>query len=232
MSTVKTIFPSIGYLLIALAVLFGVSLSLDDSARTLMLAESGIIETASAAGYFLCAGYILVCSRRFDLPVYPYFPLLFILFGLRELDFDKRFTSIGLLKSKFYVSSVPTLGEKTVGILLITLLLYLAWCLLKNHIWVWKRAINTYSQVYIGGLMTFSLMVLAKTIDGLPRKLRPLGVQVNDTLATRLNDLEEILELGIPGLIFLSILAYVYAVESQRRQPASLAWEAGSDRTG
>ncbi|MGD9687109.1 MAG: hypothetical protein AB7U43_09075, partial [Desulfobacter sp.] len=90
--------------LVSLLLLFLFSATLDDATRKAFLGEDGPVEIASAALYFVCCAYALLRGGGAFLKKYPYFVVIPLLFGMRELDFDKRFTTIGVLKSKFYVS--------------------------------------------------------------------------------------------------------------------------------
>ena len=96
----------------------------------LWIEEGGVIETLSVFGYFLCVLLILLKGKWAYIKKYNYFLILIILFGLRELDFDKRFTTMGILKSKFYLSNSVPVTEKLIGLLVIAILLYIFFLLL------------------------------------------------------------------------------------------------------
>ena len=52
-----------------------------------------------------------------------YLVVLITFFGCRELDFDKRFTAVGVLKSRFYLSTDIPVFEKLIGLIVIALII-------------------------------------------------------------------------------------------------------------
>ena len=174
----------------------------------LWIDEGGIIETASAVGYFLCALLILLKGKWSYIKKYNYFFILVILCGFRELDFDKKFTTMGIFKSRFYISgSVPAV-EKFIGLLVIAILLYIVVSVFRNHLKDFFRKIKTISPVHIGSLMVFLTMCFTKTIDGLARKLGDVNIHINQQTSTYFEVIEEVLELGIPLLMITTFIIY------------------------
>lgn len=174
----------------------------------LWIKEGGIIETLSVVGYFLCVVLILLRGGWSYIKKYNYFFILIILFGLRELDFDKRFTTMGIFKSKFYVSSNVPMTEKFIGLLVIMVLLYIIVSIVKNHSKGFFNKIKQRSPVHLGALITFLTIVFAKSIDGIARKLGYLNIFMDEQAAERFEMVEEVLELGIPLLILATLLIY------------------------
>mgnify|MGYP006900560329 FL=1 len=121
-------------------------------------------------------------------------PVILILMALRELDVDKRFTSEGVLQLRLYTGSSP-LWEKALGLAVVLLILVCAWrlarislarCwrgLLRGANWAWLVATGA------------ALIVIAKAMDGLDRKLAPWGIAVDPVTAMRAGRIEEVLEL-------------------------------------
>lgn len=192
----------------ALALLFAFSLTLDAAARELWLKEGGIVESLSAAGYFVCAFLMLYRGGLRYVRQYHYFFLMVLLFGLRELDFDKRFTSMGLLKARLYTSSDAPAFEKLIGLLLIALLLYLAVTIVRRHYRRFIYGVRSLSPIHVNALLIVVFLVVSKTLDGIARKLGAFGVAIAQDLSAHLATLEEILELGVPILILFVIHQY------------------------
>jgi hypothetical protein len=174
----------------------------------LWINEGGIIETLSVVGYFLCAVFILLKGGWSYIKQYYYFFILIILFGLRELDFDKRFTTMGIFKSKFYVSSSVPVTEKFMGLLAIAVLLYIIVSIVKNHSHGFFSKIKKLSSVHVGVLITFLTMVFSKSIDGIARKLGSLNIIMDEHTAECFEVVEEVLELGISLLILATLFIY------------------------
>ncbi|MBK1692658.1 hypothetical protein [Ectothiorhodospira mobilis] len=101
-----------GIVMVLLAVLFVATLPLTGDARELWLKEWGIVEMASALGY--AASILLLIFRRHALSLWP-FTVMITFFMLRELDLDKQFTTMGIFKSRFYISPETGLLEKLAG---------------------------------------------------------------------------------------------------------------------
>jgi len=95
-----------------LLVIYALTFSLDASGRDFWLSEGGVVESLSALGYFVCAALMLLMGGWHYVKKYHYVFMLVMLFGMRELDFDKRFTTMGIFKSKFYASSDVPMIEK------------------------------------------------------------------------------------------------------------------------
>ena len=60
----KQYFRSYGYVAAALAILAGIVLGFREAVEDILLTESGLIERASALGYFACAAYRLAKGGR------------------------------------------------------------------------------------------------------------------------------------------------------------------------
>ena len=166
-----------------------------------LLGETGPIERASALGYFLCAGYMLLAGGRDFAKRHAYIIVLVTLFGCRELDFDKRFTTMGILKSRFYMSSEVPLLEKLVGLIVIALLLWAVINIVKNHLTSTLANLSKLNERAVGVLMIFVLLAVSKSIDGLARKLKPLGVETSQQVSFLARSVEEVMELGVPILM-------------------------------
>jgi len=193
-------------LTIILFCLLSFSLKIED--RGFWLSEGGIVETMSALGYFLCALLILYFGRWTYLKKYHYFFLIVNLFGMRELDFDKRFTTMGILKSKFYVSDNVPITEKTIGLMVVALLVYIVVSIIKNHGKTFFYNMDLSSPVDVGVILVFISLIAAKTMDGIGRKLSDFGLTINEQAMIHFETLEEVLELGIPMMLISTFYIY------------------------
>jgi hypothetical protein len=152
-------------------------------------------------GYFLCAGYMLLGGGREFMKRYNYIIVLVALFGLRELDFDKRFTTMGILKSRFYLSSeVPPL-EKLIGLIVIALLTWAAIKIVRNHLASTVANLVEFNERAVGVVMIFVLLAVSKSIDGIARKLKPFGIETSQQISFLASSVEEVMELGVPILM-------------------------------
>ena len=198
--------------LCTIAILLISSLTFRVYEHPFLIQEGGVIETLSAVGYFACAFLIMLAGKWSYIKRYHYFLILIILFGLRELDFHKRFTTMGMFKLQFYLShSVPVI-EKLAGLLVIAIVLYIFSSIIRHHSRSFLSNIRRNSPVHIGGLLTVLVLVFTKTIDGIGRKLGDLNVVVDPHTSILFEVVEEVLELGIPLLILSTCIIY-FSVE-------------------
>lgn len=109
----KNIIP---FLIIATAYFLlvgGISLLPDHIAHEIVK-ENGPVEVLSAAGYFLFCIFLIRFNYTGDIKT-SFAPGFFLFFlGLRELDFHARFTTMGIFKTKFYVSPQVPFAEKII----------------------------------------------------------------------------------------------------------------------
>jgi hypothetical protein len=131
-----------------------------------------------------------------------------ILFMLRELDFDKKFTTMGVLKSKFYVSPVVPVAEKAIGAMVIALLIYAAVQCIRRHARNLIRGLGSACAVSIGICLVLVFLAVSKSLDGIGRKLHDLGIEISSRTSDVSAALEEILELGIPVILILAAAAF------------------------
>lgn len=211
-SQFMVLFAIIIFLMLSYALTF--NLGIED--RQLWLKENGIVEVLSAVGYFLCASLIIYMGKWSYFKKYHYFLFMVLLFGMRELDFDKRFTTMGILKSRFYISDHVPIIEKIIGLMFIALLAYIIISIIRNHYKTFFIGIKTFSLVHIGALLTLIFLVTSKTLDGIARKLRDFNIVMNEQTDIHLTTLEEMLELGIPMILILTFYVYFISVRSNK----------------
>ncbi len=200
----------IGFMLTGalLLLLFLSSLLLEGNNRDFLLEEGGVIESASVLGYFLCAAIIVYKGKLTYLKQYHYIFLLIIFFMLRELDFDKKFTTMGIFKSRFFISNTVPLAEKIVGAMVLLLLLYVIFMIIHRHSKYFLSGLKNHSIISFGVFITGTLLVASKSLDGIGRKLEGFGVKISNQTSMHATALEEILELGIPIILLLTFSAY------------------------
>lgn len=198
-------FLAFGLTYALLLVIFLASLGMTGETRDFWLKEGGIIETFSAAGYPICIGFILAKRGLREL---IFFALLFAFFGLRELDFDARFTTRGILTSMFYVDGNVPLMEKLIAGPVVLLLLFTVGSIVRNYWRVFFRELWRFSTEAVGAFLVMGMLFVSLMVDGLGRKLAVINIHISESFAMHAGAFEEILELGIPVIIFLTLNAY------------------------
>ena len=197
-----------------LFLLFISSTILDDSTRNMLLKEKGPIEIVSASLHFICFFLVVIKGGIAFFKAYPYFTILPLLFGFRELDFDVKFTTTGILKIKFFTRSDIPLYEKAIGFIIILSVVMLVLMMIKNHFRPLLTELKKRSVIAIGVVMTIFIIIASNTLDGLGRKTKSMGLELHPLILKYSSVAEEIVELGIPILMIL-MFSYYFSVKSK-----------------
>jgi hypothetical protein len=201
----------------ALGIIFGLSIFLSGHERDLLIEEGGIVESMTVILYSLCAVQILYFGGYSFQRKYYYFVTIVVLMGLRELDFHSRFTSMGIFKARFYTTASISPVEKLIGFSVIAYLIWIAVALFRYHRRDFILEFKDRSLLSFCILGAACLVAVSKTLDGLSRKLKSIGVSLKDQDSMHFTALEEVMELGIPIALILSFHIYF-----QRKQAAAL----------
>ena len=213
-------YSAILLILASVPISFAVATQLHKDQLAWFIMEGGIVEVLSAIGYLFCIAIILIGGGCRYLREHWYFIVLLAAFSAREFDLDKRFTAVGVFKSKFVLSPDVGLVAKMIGVSVVVVILiavgkilwrYSRHCLV--NVWKFKPL-----ELAIGWAGAF--LIIAKTIDGVGRKLAALGIPINETMIENLMYLEESLELAIPYLLCIAASFYF---NSRPRKPISLS---------
>lgn len=198
----------ISLFIVSLTVICLLSVNLDRSTTKLLFKEDGIVETASAIGYFVCMAFLLYIAGTHSLKSHWYLYVIFLAMSLRELDFDKRFTEIGILKSRFLISDEVNLPAKIIGglILLLMIIAVCTWAFRHTKDFITgllkQRAADWMAAFAIG------FIVFTKAIDGIARKLEPWGISFAKDTIQLATYFEEVFELAIPITFIYSMYLY------------------------
>ena len=136
-------------------------------------------------------------------------PLLLLLMALRELDFDKRFTEVGLLKLQYYLRPAP-ITDKLVGIVLLLVIAVAVWRVLRYNLGPWLRGLAARRADAWLVFVACGCVFIAKTIDGMDRKLAGFGVVFSQKVLIRAGRIEEVLELVFVLLVCLAIALFAH----------------------
>ena len=169
--------------------------------------EGGPIETLSAGGYFLFCLFIFYFNSISAIRT-SFAPGFFVLLlGLRELDFHARFTTMGMFKSRFFISpEVPIMEKTIVSIFIIGLVIYAV--IYFRRVWPgFKRALVSGKPWAISVACAVGCVVLSKILDGNSKFFVIFKPLVTDT-KTLARTAEECLELLIPIFFIRALLQY------------------------
>lgn len=210
MLTVFTI-PGVRVITVAVAVLIAVMSLLPSELAASLVKEHGPVEAATAAGFFIGAGWLLIRSIGKKSGDAFSASLIILLLGLRELDFHARFTTMGVFKTRYYISPEVPAGEKMVVTVIMIGLIILVWRFLLRHSKPFFSSLREGEKGAVVLALAIGSGILAKTMDSMSGPLRKaVGVFHSDP-RTCLRVAEETIELAIPMFICLAVYYYIAA---------------------
>ena len=191
---------------LGVVILVSIAGMVDPETKDAIFKEGALVETLSAVGYFVGLALLIFQMVKYKYSAGWSLCVMLLCFGLRELDFDKRFTTMGIFKSRFYLSSEVMFGEKMIGILVSAAVLACVYFLLKTFLRSFAEDIKAKKGHSLSIFIALAFLVLSKSIDGLGRKLKPLGITLSDSIHDLSGVIEESMELMIPVLLILAIM--------------------------
>jgi hypothetical protein len=168
------------------------------------LHEDGPVEKVSAALWGLCAVMVIYFSRSRVLGPQWQVWALFVVLSSRELDFDKRFLSEGILQLRLYSGDAP-IWEKAVGLMVVLLVLTIMLRLLRLNAPGFVSGLRHFRPWAWCGACAVGFVIVAKSIDGIGRKLGEFGLTLDPAVIETAMIYEELLELLAAALIAWSI---------------------------
>ncbi|MBO9429867.1 hypothetical protein [Sulfitobacter sp. R18_1] len=194
-------------LILAFAAQMVVVNGLAAATQTTLLAEGGFYESLSVVGYILCILALVWTLRGAVLRVW-YLPLVLAVMAGRELDLDKSLFTRGLFKARQYTGEGVPLGERLIAGLILALIVTAILLMLWRHARPYLTALFR-GRAWAGAvLLGIGFTVAYKLLDGIARKLAPLGIEVSADAERTAFVVEEIGELGIPVMFLVAILLW------------------------
>ena len=214
-----------------------------------LLQEGGIVESVSL-GLYLITGFALLATgvqrwiRRSNLaqngstpttcmgPMHPWFlAALVFCFAARELDFQKRFTGISVLKTRYYVSSEIGIFEKLIAFIVLATLALMVIHLFKIY---HQKIITRFKNGHLAGMLPVLAVLLVTLSKGLDTGIGSLSrngvIQLASSQKKGVMAGEEMSEVLIP-LVFLSmfIVSLLPKIKSRKTDAATVDYVADKD---
>lgn len=170
-----------------------------------LVVEHGPVEMLTVIGYFIAAtGLVLM----------PFFRpgsrtvlggILVLLLGLRELDFHSKFTTMGIFKSRYYLSpDVPQPEKGIVSILMILLIIVLIYFIRAHFPRFWNGLKKKEcAAVNIGLALLFAIG--SKGMDSISASLHWIAALYHENPARSMQINEEVIELAIPLFLLCAL---------------------------
>lgn len=187
-----------------LVALWVIASQLDRETTSTLIVENGVVETLTAACFLI--GSFLVFGGPELARRWPAAAIL-LMFGLRELDFHSRFTTMNITKSRFYLSPDVPFAEKLFGLCLLLFFVACVYLLLKRYGRGFMTRIRQAEGMAVAIATSVLFLAVAKSMDGLPRKLKPLGITMDDGARLLATAGEEVLEMGAAILLLICAIA-------------------------
>ena len=160
-----------------------------------LVKEGGALELSTVVALCLTTVVLICRDPRLAFGSHWHLPALTALLAMRELDFDKRFIETGILKLRLYTGDAPFV-LKVFGVAVIALVLICLYRLLRHDGRRFLMAVQQREAWALAILAGIFAVIVAKSIDGLGRKLAPFGISLSDAQGLLVIMLEETLELG------------------------------------
>jgi hypothetical protein len=179
----------------------------EDFAR-MIIKENGPVEMVTAMAYIVSAGWLLIKSRQGEGRKNISAAVLVLLLGLRELDFHTRFTTMGIFKTRYYVSPAVPLVEKLIVSLIVIAMFAFAIQFGREHYRSFLNGIRQRSGPQMVILFAIVCAFVSKFLDRCPDLIqRLIFVFQNEAGGMAISIMEESIELAIPAFILIAISA-------------------------
>lgn len=167
--------------------------------------ENGPVEVITALGYMIAAGWLFVTGLKGRIDSGLSAGFLVLLLGLREMDFHARFTTMGIFKTRFYVSpDVPVVEKVIVSIVVIALIVAIVKIIRLQCAPFLQSLCRKYPPA-IAVALAVVLMVVSKMLDSFSGPLQSIINLMHNDPDLCMWVMEEVFEMGIPCLILLAV---------------------------
>lgn len=204
------------FLLLALFSIIAYYLMVDQSIAKHATREGGLIDFSSAISYLVCAGLMIVLGGRQFIQRHYALIISVLVLGLRELDFDKRFSTLGLFKTATFRSAEVSLLEKSITLVIVLMVIWLAVTLIVNYLLPLIKQTFKLNMVALSIGCAGGLLVAARVLDGIGRKLASVGIDIGPHTEIHTTVIEEVFELGAPLSLIVALLCYVWLYRPSR----------------
>lgn len=185
----------------------GISMLPPESVKRIVQ-ENGVVEVLTAFGYLAAALFLVFVGFRHRLSTAFSSGLVVTALGMRELDFHDRFTTMGIFKTKFYVSPEVPSGEKIIVTVIVLTLLFAVIKYCRNNFGAFRRALKGRQSWAIAAGLAIVFMVSSKLLDSASAPLQWVLSFVHSEPEMCTWVLEEIIEMAIPALILIATFKY------------------------
>jgi hypothetical protein len=174
----------------------------------LIIKESGVIENAQFLCYTACAIISWVYAKKKIWNSGLSGGIIFMVFALRELDIQRRYTIMSVTKTKFFISSEVTFTAKLISVAVLISIFIIFFLFVKKNI------IKLFNNLRVGEKWAFStcmgivLLAVSVALDGAQRYLKGFNIMPSKFELFVIESSEEIVELAIPILFLMALFQW------------------------
>lgn len=175
--------------------------------RSFLASEGGPIEWATVACYAAALGYI-VFRGLYEKTKWIFW--LVVVFMMRELDFDARFTGGKITKLEFYLAPDLRLLQALYAIALLGGFLFVIFMVIKSYGRSFAAEVREWTPIGLAASLALMTIAFSKLMDGPRRKASYVGIDLSEQAIVIFQIVEESLELLIPLMIIVGLSHYYH----------------------
>jgi hypothetical protein len=173
-----------------------------------LVKENGPVENLQVLFYLISAATAFIYERQRIWESGFKGGLILLIFALRELDFQKRFTGISITRTKYYFNSDAPLLAKLLSGLIVMGIIVLLIIFIKKNIGVFFRSLKNNEPWSLSLTAGLFFMFFSYIIDSSKRMLASIGFEyIEDSRHIR-TAVEELSELAIPFFFLNALLLF------------------------
>lgn len=141
-----------------------------------------------------------------------------LLLALRELDFHAKFTTMGVLKTRYYLSPEVPAPEKTLVSIIMIALLFVMYRFIRINFQNFLKGLKDREASAVNVALALLFAAGSKALDSNSASLHWFAALYHENPARSMQITEEVIELAVP----LFILFGVYHLTKSYKQPESI----------
>ena len=166
-----------------------------------LTSESGPVQIFSVIGYLMASLTALLLQWKERVSFGYGAAVILLAMGLRELDFHDRFTTMGIMKTRFYISDTVPLTEKIIGAVVLLGLTCITVSFVLKHFRPFVTALKAGNKAALLALHGIIFIIVSKLIDPSPSLV--------------ICAIEETMEMAIP---YFFLLAMFLSIKLQKAE--------------
>ena len=174
----------------------------------LIIKEWGPVENAQVIFYATGALVSWIYARQKIWDGGYHGSLILLIFAMRELDFQKKFTGISITRTKYYYNFDAPLSAKLLCALIVIGIIVLFILFIKKHFKVFLQNVRTRKNWALSVFAGLVSMIIAIFTDSSLRVLESLGIESTNNVNLLKIALEELFELATPFFFLNALLVY------------------------